>query len=102
MRTEGVTELSPAGRSGRMHLLQAGLATGLAFAFARVTEPSRASKRTKRIKTKRCRPQVEQCIASLTAICDGDPGCLENLVCCDLFADCNAAAAVPCIFENAS
>lgn len=61
-----------------------------------------ASKRAKRIKTKRCRPQVDQCITSLTEVCGGDPTCLQNLVCCDLFADCNAAAAVSCIFANAN
>ena len=60
------------------------------------------SKRTKRIKTKRCRPQVDQCVASLTAICEGDAVCLQNLACCDLFADCNAGPAVQCIFANSN
>lgn len=60
------------------------------------------SKRTKRIKTKRCRPQVDQCVASLTAICGGDVVCLRNLICCDLFADCSADAAVLCIFANSN
>jgi hypothetical protein len=60
------------------------------------------SKRTKRIKTKRCRPQVDQCVASLTAACTGDVVCLRNLICCDLFADCDAEAAVLCIFANSN
>lgn len=64
--------------------------------------PEAESKRTKRIKTKRCRPQVDQCVASLTAICEGNTECLQNLICCDLFADCNAGPAVQCIFANAS
>ncbi len=36
------------------------------------------------------------------AFCQGDAACLENLVCCALFADCNAVAAVPCVFANAN
>ena len=86
----------------RSQALRAGLAAGLAFAFTRAADPAAASKRTKRLKTKRCKKQVQQCVDSLTTACAGDPGCLENLVCCDLFADCNAAAAVPCIFANAN
>jgi hypothetical protein len=82
--------------------LQAGLAAGLALAFTRAAGPTAASKRTKRIKTKRCKKQVQQCIDFLTTACQGDAGCLENLVCCDLFGDCNAEAAVTCVFANSN
>jgi hypothetical protein len=102
MDIEGNVTQAPAGRLGRNGFLQAGLAAGLALALAQQAEPVVASKRTKRIRTKRCRPQVEQCVASLTDACAGDPTCLGNLVCCDLFATCNAAAAVACIFADAS
>jgi hypothetical protein len=102
MHIDAVAQLTSTGRVDRIGLLGAGLATGIAVVLARATEPAAASKRTKRIKTKRCRPQVDQCVASLTGVCEGDPTCLENLVCCDLFADCNAAAAVSCIFANSN
>ncbi|MCA9879988.1 MAG: hypothetical protein KC442_19470 [Thermomicrobiales bacterium] len=69
--------------------------------LARMAGPAAASKRTRRLKTKRCKKQVQQCVDSLTTACAGEPACLENLVCCDLLADCNAAAALPCIFANA-
>lgn len=94
-------ELSaPLATRARANLLRTGLTVGLALAFTRRVSPTVASKRTKRLKTKRCKKQVQQCIDSLTAACGGEPACLENLLCCDLFADCNAAAAVPCIFAN--
>lgn len=91
---------APQAASTRDTLLRTGLAAGLTLAFARTAGPTAASKRTKRLKTKRCKKQVQQCVDSLTTACNGDAGCLENLICCDLFADCNAAAAVPCIFQN--
>jgi hypothetical protein len=97
--------LPPMARRSRAALLRTALAAGLATAFTRAAgpaEPAAASKRTKRLKTKRCKKQVQQCIDSLTAACQGDSACLENLVCCDLLADCNAAAAVPCMFANAN
>lgn len=102
MQTATTTDMSPTGRTNRKRALQAGLASGVGYALARMTDPASASKRTKRIKTKRCRPQVEQCVASLTEICAGEPTCLGLLTCCDLFADCNAAAGVACIFTNAN
>ena len=86
----------------RATMVLAGLAAGLAFAFTRSADTAVASKRTKRIKTERCKPQVQQCLDSLTAACNGDPTCLENLTCCDLFATCDAAAGVSCIFGNAN
>jgi hypothetical protein len=92
----------PLATSNRSAILQAGLAAGLALAFTRTADPTTASKRTKRLKTKRCKKQVQQCIDSLTTACQGDAGCLENLVCCDLFADCNAEAAVTCVFANSN
>ncbi|MCA9879352.1 MAG: hypothetical protein KC442_16285 [Thermomicrobiales bacterium] len=102
VETEG---FSPGARRSRPVLLRAALAAGVAMALTRAAGPAgpaAASKRTKRLKTKRCKKQVQECIDSLTAACNGEPACLENLVCCDLFADCNAAAAVPCIFANAN
>lgn len=97
--------LLPAAQRSRTSLLRATLAVGLGAALTRAagpSEPAAASKRTNRLKTKRCKKQVQQCIDSLTTACNGEPVCLANLVCCDLFADCNAAAAVPCIFANAN
>ena len=101
MKHDAVPPTSGEG-SSRKHALRAGLAAGLALAFTRAAEPTAASKRTNRLKTKRCKKQVQQCIDSLTTACEGNPTCLENLVCCDLFADCNAAAGVPCVFANAN
>lgn len=94
---------SPVAQRDRSTFLRTALVAGVAAALTRTagpTEPAAASKRTRRLKTKRCKKQVQQCIDSLTTACGGEPACLENLVCCDLFADCNAAAAVPCIFAN--
>ena len=90
------------GRTNRQRVLQAGLTSGLAIALTRLAGPATASKRTKRIRNKRCRPQAEQCRTSLTNACAGEPTCLGLLTCCDLFANCNAAAAVSCIFTNVS
>ena len=89
-------------RRNRVGMLQAGLAAGLALTFSRAVGPAAASKRTKRLKTKRCKKQVQPCIDSLTAACEGKADCLENLICCDRFADCNAAGALSCIFSNAN
>lgn len=102
MHTDVDGASSQTARHSRIGFLQAGLATGAALVLAQRAEPVAASKRTKRIRTKRCRPQVEQCVASLTEACAGDPTCLGNLVCCDLFATCDAAAAVACIFSEAN
>lgn len=98
-------DMPPVVQRSRAGLPRLALAAGLAIGLTRAvgpTGPAAASKRTKRLKTKRCKKQVQECIDSLTAACNGEPACLENLVCCDLFADCNAAAAVPCIFANAN
>ena len=102
MPNEGDVMPAPGGRHSRIGFLQAGFAAGVALALAQPSEPVSASRRTKRIRTKRCRPQVEQWVASLTEVCAGAPTCLGNLICCDLFANCNAAAAVACIFADAS
>ena len=102
MHTTTGTDMRRGGRLNRKGALQTGLATGMALALARMAAPATASKRTKRIKTRRCRPQADQCRTSLTSICAGEPTCLGLLTCCDLFADCNAEAAVTCIFANAS
>jgi hypothetical protein len=45
----------------------------------------------------RCAAQGDQCRTSLTAICAGEPQCLEGLACCDLFATCDAAGGLTCI-----
>ncbi len=97
--------LSPVAQRNRSALLCAALAAGVAAAFTRAAgpaEPVAASKRTNRLKTKRCKKQVQQCVDSLTTACNGEPACLEKRLCCDLLADCNAAAAVPCVFANAN
>ena len=102
MHVENEVTVAHGARHNRSNFLQAGLAAGIALAFAHAAEPAAASKRTKRIKTSRCRPHGEQCVTSLTEACQGDPTCLSNLICCDLFAGCNADAAVACIFANAN
>jgi hypothetical protein len=69
---------------------------------AALPKPVAGSKKSKRIKKKKCKKQVAQCTASLEEACQGNAECLANLTCCGLLADCNAAAALPCIFINAT
>ena len=36
-----------------------------------------------------CLPQVEQCTTFLTALCKGDPGCLDSVACCSVLDQCD-------------
>jgi hypothetical protein len=77
------------------------LAPAALFAAAH-SELATANKKTKKIKTKKCKQQVGQCTASLEEVCQGNEECQANIASCGLLANCNAAAALPCIFINAA
>jgi hypothetical protein len=59
---------------------------------------AKASKKTSKLKKKKCKRQVDQCIAGLIAGCQGSVVCESNTTCCGLFANCNATDALTCIF----
>ena len=59
-----------------------------------------ASKKTKKLKNKKCKRQVDECIASLDKACQNDPTCESNIPCCEFFGTCNAEVALACIFSN--
>lgn len=77
-----------------------------AGALAAVAQPALTASgkgknaRNKKIKLKKCKKQVEQCTTFLTGACLGDPVCQSAITCCGLLKNCNAAAALPCIFIN--
>lgn len=81
----------------RASLLTLGSAT---LAAALPPEITAADKKTKKIKKKKCKKQVGQCTTFLSGACLGDPVCESAITCCGLFANCNAAEALPCIFTN--
>jgi hypothetical protein len=78
---------------------------GAAALLAALALPSsgkmaKASKKTKKLKNKKCKRQVDECIASLDKACQNDPACEANIPCCDFFGTCNAEVALACIFSN--
>jgi hypothetical protein len=75
-----------------------GTAALLAIALFAFASETRASKKTKRIKLKKCKKQAGKCRAAFEAECQGDPACDPLLACCDLFSSCDADAGLRCIF----
>jgi hypothetical protein len=61
-------------------------------------EVGKASKKTNRLRTKKCKKQVGQCSAFLQEACLGNPTCESAITCCGLLANCNATDALTCIF----
>jgi hypothetical protein len=57
-----------------------------------------SSKKTKKLKTKKCKKQVGQCSAFLEEVCLGNPVCESAIPCCGLLATCNASDALTCVF----
>jgi hypothetical protein len=57
-----------------------------------------SSKKTKKLKTKKCKQQVGQCTSFLEEVCDGNPVCESAITCCGLLANCNATDALICVF----
>jgi hypothetical protein len=45
-----------------------------------------------------CAPQVEQCTTFLTALCAGEPECLDSIACCSTIGNCDANAFLACLF----
>lgn len=68
--------------------------------LAQSTRTATGKKNNKKLKKKKCKKQVGQCTDFLTAACLNDPVCESAITCCGLFANCDAAAALPCIFTN--
>lgn len=85
--------------SRRASLLALGTTAAIA-AHPAFTTIGNASKKTRKLRNKKCQKQVNQCIAAIEELCQDDPVCESALTCCGLFANCNAAAALPCIFIN--
>lgn len=44
-----------------------------------------------------CLPQVEQCNTFLTALCKGDPGCLDSVACCSVLDQCDLNGFLACL-----
>lgn len=85
--------------SRRGSLLTLGTAALIAAAAqAPLGDVGKASKKTSRLKKKKCKRQVDQCIAGLIAGCQGSVVCESNTTCCGLLANCNATDALTCIF----
>jgi hypothetical protein len=47
----------------------------------------------------RCASQVDPCRTAVSGFCDSED-CPQQLSCCDLFATCNAAGALDCMFPG--
>lgn len=60
----------------------------------------KASKKSNKLKKKKCKRQVDQCIAGLIAGCQGSVVCESATACCGLLANCNATDALTCIFAT--
>lgn len=55
-------------------------------------------KKTKPDVNKLCKPQVDQCEASFTALCDaGDAECLAILACCESLSTCDFTSFAVCV-----
>jgi hypothetical protein len=77
-------------------------ALGAAGLAALTAPPAMAKKKkncTKKV-TGKCNQQIDACQATVEDFCGIDPDCAEALFhCCDLFADCDAGAALTCILD---
>jgi hypothetical protein len=94
-----LTRRSTAAISRRASLLAVGI-TAIGAAHPARGAVEKSSKKSKKIKTKKCKKQVGQCSAFLQEACQGEPVCEGAISCCGLFATCNASDAVSCIFTN--
>lgn len=71
----------------------AGLLGPLPAASANPGETKKARRKAK----KKCKNQVNQCLDNVSALCNGDEGCLSTLpACCPILADCNFTAFFAC------
>lgn len=43
-----------------------------------------------------CAPQVEECSAVVTSLCNGDPKCVDAPACCSFLGTCNASGFLSC------
>jgi hypothetical protein len=68
---------------------------------ASVSAASKAGKKAKKKARQLCQKQVAECQTALTALCAGEPVCLEGLVCCELFGECDTTGALVCIVSGA-
>lgn len=85
----------------RRTLLTLGTAALIAAAaHPAVSEVGHASKKTKRIRNKRCKKQVGKCSSSLERLCTVEPAECEAIIdlCCGHFSNCDASTALSCIF----
>jgi hypothetical protein len=63
-----------------------------------LTAEAKNKKRSDKKAKQRCKKQVGECAAGLTAVCNGDPTCLAFAQrCCPLLANCNATGFIDCI-----
>jgi hypothetical protein len=63
-----------------------------------VSAASKAGKKAKKKARQLCQKQVAECQTALTELCD--PECLEDLVCCDFFGQCDTTGALACIVSG--
>lgn len=66
-----------------------------------VSAASKAGKKGKKKARQLCQKQVAECQTALTALCAGEPVCLEGLGCCDFFGQCDTTGALACIVSGA-
>jgi hypothetical protein len=65
-----------------------------------VRAASKAGKKAKKKARQLCQKQVAECQTALTELCNGEPECLADLVCCDLFGQCDTTGALICIVSG--
>lgn len=81
-----------------------GAAVIAAIAHQAIGDVGHASKKTKRIRNKKCKKQVGKCSSSLERLCTLEPAECEAVidVCCGHFSNCDAFAALSCIFIDSA
>jgi hypothetical protein len=101
-RFDALTRLAVDAVSRRRSLLTLGGATvASAVASPSVIQAAGTAKKARKRKRKKCRRQIDQCLAALTAFCEGEESCINNFdLCCPLLSDCQAGAALDCLFAH--
>ena len=105
---DAITRRAAGDVSRRATILALGTAglTALAHPFAVEARKKKGSKSNKKgnRNTKRCRepvdrcaPQVAQCTTVLSALCGGNPDCLDSVACCSFLGSCDAQTFLTCL-----
>jgi hypothetical protein len=102
--------------SGRASLLALGTAGLVALAGPGPANAKKHKKRNKKCKkdkkackndladcneeAEQCAAQVEQCTTFLTALCAGEPNCLDSVPCCSILESCDFSGFFACLVET--